>query len=402
MSLEQLPNELVHSIADTFLNPAERARLSVCSHSLLTALPRSLRIKIQSSSKIGVLGPEFFVSPADDLNKVVDSADNLVYGREYYLWSFDYERQNRAFLGRHTRHAHEPSQSGRIQYRYTIGLRPCQPNQTWKIVGGNDGDIVMWGEDVALTVGGTNPRARQPDSDIRGFLSCAKEARDTLWYVINAKSPEIQLFTIQNCSQHDRDDDVPEKDLIVHAIPDVCDEGEYLLHSPKSSRNGSICCEGYHVIVNFHFWIDKGIMYFEAPVLPFSLGIPILETDVLSAQQSCPLANLLDIKSARWGCVIYYMAGTFSKNLISSLVFVLILQSSVRNFFDPVAADVGEGKRLDMNRFLTRVTDHRDHKVMTNEERDHVYIDVQNKIICTNVASVPKDVNEIWRFILSW
>ena len=67
-----------------------------------------------------------------------------------------------------------------------------------------------------------------------------------------------------------------------------------------------------------------------------------------------------------------------------------------------MAADVGEGKRLDMNRFLTRVTDHRDHKVMTNEERDHVYIDVQNKIICTNVASVPKDVNEIWRFILSW
>eukprot|EP00980_Cylindrotheca_fusiformis_P023633 scaffold10690_cov126-Cylindrotheca_fusiformis.AAC.6 len=60
-----------------------------------------------------------------------------------------------------------------------------------------------------------------------------------------------------------------------------------------------------HAVVEFNFWIAKGIMYSCAPVLPFSLGIPILETDGL-CRDSIPLANLLKIKSARWGCVLYY------------------------------------------------------------------------------------------------
>ena len=67
-----------------------------------------------------------------------------------------------------------------------------------------------------------------------------------------------------------------------------------------------------------------------------------------------------------------------------------------------VAADVGEGKPLDIARFLDRFTDHRDHKVIINQERDHVRIDVMNKKVNISAISVPKDVDEVWRFILSW
>lgn len=373
-SFDGLPKELLLQVTDELLNPAERGRLSGCNQQLKALLPNSLRVKILCADGNATLQPDFFVSPADAPGRLLEASQNLVYGSEYLFWSYDYKRGNKTYLGRHTRHAHEPDENGELGYLYTVALRPCHPNQAWQVVGGNNGDTVMWGEDISLSVAGKNPKPRQPDSMDRGSLCCLPDSRGPLWYVMHGNCGETDKLALMPSSQYIPPKDVQPKKLFVHAIPDVCDEGEYLLHSPKSEMNGTICCEGYHVIVDFNFWIAEGVMYFCAPVLPFKLGIPILETDVLRPEMS-PLANLLKIKSARWGCVIYYMA---------------------------VAADVGEGKPLDMARFVDRVTDHRDHQVKVNDKRDLVYIEVLKKRVNTKAMSLPKEENSVWRFILSW
>ena len=182
-----------------------------------------------------------------------------------------------------------------------------------------------------------------------------------------------------------------QKKLIVHAIPEACDEGEYLLFSPASLRHGLAACDGHHVKVTLDHWIEKGIMHVRASALPFTLSIPILETDygaetammtASSITGFSPLANLFRIKSARWGCVIYYMA---------------------------VAADVSEGKSFDMDRFLRRVTDHQDHTVKINSSKDLVYIDVRGKKVKQDAKELPRPANTLassgtdsWCFLLSW
>jgi hypothetical protein len=148
--------------------------------------------------------------------------------------------------------------------------------------------------------------------------------------------------------------------------------------------------------VKFDFWMEKGVMNFYAPVLPFALGIPILESDYCTdsdgychpwnSKTTGPISNLLDIKSARWGCLIYYMA---------------------------VAADITEGKTLDMDRFLRRVTDHEDHTVRINQRMDYVYINVKGKKVDQNAPEIPRHFNTTenntnknglapWCFVLSW
>ncbi|KAL3929431.1 MAG: hypothetical protein SGBAC_012215 [Bacillariaceae sp.] len=381
--LEELPEELLLQRVHSMLNPAEQTQLSSCSQRFQDLLPQYLRVKIVCWRDNGAIQQDLFVSLASAPNQFLSKSENLVYGQEYYFWSFDYERGNKTYLGRHTRHALEPDAiSGCLQYMYTIGLRPCTPNQTWKVVGGKDGDVVMWGEEIALTVGGSTAKPRQPDSIQRGTLCCMPKMNGPVWIVLDgsgdicagAAGGEANKLKLIPCDQYIPSVKTPEKELIVHAIPRVCDEGEYLLHSPNSTIHGHIHSDGFHVIVDFTFWISKGIMYFGSPVLPFALGIPILETDVLD-NDSCPLANLLHIKSARWGCVIYYMA---------------------------VAADVGEGKNLNMERFLQRVTEHRDHQVIVNPSKDLVYINVLHKQVKTKANPVPRNDDALWRFILSW
>ena len=371
-----LPNDVIRLIADGLLNPAERARLSTCDRHLKELLPSPLRLKIVSSKGDSCLGPEFFISPVDQPSKLLELEDNLFYGHRYYFWSFDYERGNKVFLGRHTRHGRETDQNGDLQYLYTLGLRPCTPNQTWEIVGGTDGDTVFYGEDIGLTVGGENAKPRQPDSDQRGLLSCLPKTagRSLSWCALQEEWGQHEKLQLLPCQQYIPSYKMTEKILGVHAIPEVCDEGEYLVHDPASIEKGRVCCEGFHVIVDFHFWIERGTMHFCSPVLPFTLGIPVLETDIPKPNSSF-LANLLEIKSARWGCVIYYMA---------------------------VAADVSEGKPLDSERFLRRVTDHQDHNVVVNEAKDFVYIDVRNKKVNREAPAIPCDMNAVWKFILSW
>lgn len=385
-----LPDELLLYIANQFLNPAERSRLATCNRHLRNVLPTPLRIKVVSSRGDSSLQSEFFVSHLDgkkeDPNKFVLSHESLHFGRQYFLWTYDYERENKVFLGRHTRHGHKATANGDIQYMYTLGLRPRSPNQVWEFVGGENGDVVMWGEDIGMSVGGFNLKARQPDSNQRGLLSCLPGSSTTSahttdqnsspshWCVLGDEWGDHEKLQLVPCSMYVPGDDVKEQPLTVHAIPEVCGEGEYLLHAPSSRRDGEVTCEGYHVTVDFQFWIEDGIMNFLAPSLPFTLSIPILQTDERQSGQS-PLANLLEIKSARWGCLIYYMA---------------------------VAADVSEGMTLDMERFLRRVTDHPDHTVRYEPEHQSVYIDVCNKTVQRDAPCLLRDREASWKFILSW
>jgi hypothetical protein len=459
MSIHELPCDVLQQVADVYLNPRDRSRLSSCSKRLNALLPPLLRIKIVSSApretKYDNRGSDgessqslvhgFFVTPATSdhhnakewsvnatanphkttsstaLDRCLKASDHLVYGENYYLWTFDYERGNKVFLGRHTRHGLRDSETGSLHYRYSMGLRPRTPNQTWEVVKNNassevvNGEHVRWGEDVGLAVGGTNMNPHLPDSRERKFLSCRhlpdssvdsnrnNNANDATidssgmcqpcWCVVQDKWGPSERLQLMPINEFVPGSDVEEKKLTIHAIAEVCDQGEYLLYSPASLRDGSATCDGFHVTVKFDFWVEKGVMHFNAPVLPFTLGIPILETDYChedlddhraSTREKSPIANLLRIKSARWGCLIYYMA---------------------------VAADVTEGKALDMNRFLQRVTDHEDHTVKTNEQLDLVYIDVRGKKVRnggperpsrsnSTVAATP--VSTPWCFVLSW
>lgn len=384
--LTSIPNELVLDIANVYLNPAERTRLASCDRRLRRLLPAPLRMKIMNSKGDTSLQPEFFVSLADENGhraQYLMMHDTLVFGQKYHIWAFDYRRGNRVYLGRHTRHGHKATDSGDLQYMYSMGLRPRSPNQTWEVTGGARGDTVMWCEDIGLSVVGTSPKPRHPDSNEHGYLSCLNNldypgntiSDKNQWGVLGNNAGPQERLQLVPCEMHVPGCQTQEQRLPIHAIPEVCDEGEYLLHSPASQIDGDVDCEGYHVCVEFQFWIAKGIMHFRAPALPFTLGIPILDTDERFSTGISPLVNLLEIKSARWGCVIYYMA---------------------------VAADVSEGKALDMERFLRRVTDHRDHTVMHDEGKRLVSVDVSNKMVRTDAPEMPRDKEAIWKFILSW
>jgi hypothetical protein len=337
------------------------------------------------------------------------ASERLVYGRRYYFWSFDYERSNFVFLGRHTRHAGKDD--SRVEY--SLAARPLLPNQSWEVIATNNdkhpGDVVQWGDNIGLTVAGDNPHPRRPDSTRRSLLSClsnddhpystgttnslyTRDKRNWCFVQDNMKLGPNELLMLLPSTPYISTHVVTEsKKLIVHAIPEACDEGEYQLYSPASLRYGQAACDGLHIKLNFEHWIEKGVIYVRAPVLPFTLGLPILKTDYASdtpvvaaspAGCSVPLANLLQIKSARWGCFIYYMA---------------------------VAADVTEGKALDMDRFLRRVTDHQDHTVTINDTKDFVYIHVRGNKVKLDVQDVPRppvsispSVNDFWYFLLSW
>ena len=430
-----LPNDLIRYIGNEYLNPQERSCLGSTCKSLNNALPVPLRIKIVSSGEetsTDSLKTEFLVSDVQTPNKYLLPNENLIYGQPYLIWTFDYERSNKVYLGRHTRHGGrvtdqttetttgQSSPSGNSVF--TLGLRPCQPTQFWKIqtLSGNsadrDGDCVMWGEDICLAVSGNNPKPRQPDSIHPSVLSCQRQRyghrdgdsdkqKPGKWCVIDNNNNNYNGGRINEKMQLYRcDTSIPPnisfpyrghfaKRLSVYAIPEVSDEGEYLLLNPDSLRDGIVGCEGEHVVVDFHFWIsDNGIMHLKASALDFSLGIPILETDfetsvdvgnddgvassfLKSNNNKSPLSNLLKIRSARWGCVIYYMA---------------------------VAADANEGVKPDMNRFVNCVTDHSDHGVDYNRVKQMVTVNVRNKNIDKTISSTSKDPNRLWKFVLSW
>ncbi|KAG7360184.1 hypothetical protein IV203_035283 [Nitzschia inconspicua] len=472
-----LPCDLVQYIANHYLNPIERTNLSYCNKCLHNLLPPLLQIviaasqprlnssesgqrphkcqKIQLKHAPQTVLEEVYATPLSFWNdgdeyktnnlhghskmpsydRTLKFYDRLVYGTRYVFWKFDSERQIPVFLGRHTRHAVKDSRTSSFQYRYSMAMRPHNPNQSWEVISSSPnppGSIVQWGDEVGLTVGGESSciynsclnQPRHADSLVRTFLSCLQlpqsstnnnqtrqlDDDDTTpsdsvststqstwsWYSYEDKlGPNERLILSPKATFHrtsaenHHEQPIQKKKFLIHAIPDACDEGEYLLYSPESLQQGVASCDGFHVKVQFDHWIEKGIMHVRAPVLPFTLSMPILDCDYFDNEPKSPLANLLHIKSARWGCLIYYIA---------------------------VAADVSEGKTLDMDRFLRRVTDHQDHTVRINAARDLVYIDVRDKMVKLNASDLPRqgtDASSLssssaatiaapWCFLLSW
>lgn len=273
--MNQLPGEVLDAIS-AFLNPTERWRLSVTNQRCRNLLPVPLRVKIVSHHAASALAPKFYVthvativrqdennhnSANEPSNKNSDFTRNdgkrrrrspepkvarsttdaslvegftlkegeeLQLGMDYLFWTFDYENEQKVYLGRHgqnilynnLRHNHgilndddppsvqeevdnegfnaddddtdesmieneeavvddnDDSQS-RPNCLYTLGLQARIPNQTWRLVKGVSVSASSTGETVVgLSVGGTTQNLSfRPDSNQRMFLS-AQPARE--------------------------------------------------------------------------------------------------------------------------------------------------------------------------------------------------------------------------------
>jgi len=378
-----MPNDILLTIANQFLTPVERSWLSSCNRRFRNILSTPLRLKIVNSKGDATLQQGFFVSPADqhdDFTNYIFSHENLEFGKKYYFWTFDYELGNRVYLGRHTRH--RSSHNEDIDY-YTLGLRPCTPNQFWMITGGKDGDKVIWGDSIGLFVEGitVNVKSLERNATKSGCLSCyvVPSSTDTSgigqWIVLgdneDGAKENLQLMP---CPMFASIQDITEQILSVHAIPEACENGSRLMFSPESEKTGKVCCDGKHGIVDFYFWVSQGIIHVQARILPFALGIPILQSDPQCPGLS-PLANLLAIDSARWDCLVYYIA---------------------------TAADFGNGNVLDMERFLQHVKGCPNHAVVYDDIIRVASIVVRdNEVIRIDAPEVRQDANAIWKYMLT-
>jgi hypothetical protein len=294
--------------------------------------------------------------------------------------------------------------------------------------------VVPWDFPIRLTVAGTDPRAGQPDSSEVQVLSVTTTKTDNDnqtgtaagWYVVDPNNNKqggmmnnegLRLLRPSSSSSSSSSSSTAPSSpspssstttttavihpLAVSSIPDICDKGAYLYYSPQrwkppqnktitnqhnnnnhhsnnnNNNNNNVVGDGHRcAIIEFHFWITQGVMYFRAAnaLLPFTLGIPIMTLDRhFFVPQLGVVANLFESFSARWGCIKYYMA---------------------------TAADVGEGCALNMESFLRGVTDHEEHRVI-HERPDLVYIDMQDEVD-TEVPDLVRDESQVYRFFFSW
>lgn len=435
--MDALPSELALNIAG-FLNPSDRWRLSATGRRYRDLLPVWLRIKIFSPSSHSTLQNNFYVSPAMTPHQpllhrptldgeATDGHSFLQYGVEYLFWTYDYERENQVFLGRHGQKLlyHEDP-----QYIYTMGLRPVEPNQTWKVVAhtgmgplaNNNKDVVAdaaascegqpvpYGSPICLTVAGQDPKPYRPDSSTRLYLSAHNLSSGSLWYSIHDKewcadeelhilpsaefpylngstttgnSETVTLESERTTTSSDGDvaegqslqniGFISERELVIHAIPDILDGG-YSLYSPQSLKQGEAACMLHHVTIPCYFWIQDGLMIFQAfQSLKFKFGVPILEEDLVDpgASQVAPLEILLAKNSSRWWAIKHYMSN---------------------------AVDVEEGKTVNMEVFLRNSKDHEDHTIVYDKEKELVYIVVQDAVVETKFPDVPWNKDAVWKF----
>jgi hypothetical protein len=195
-----------------------------------------------------------------------------------------------------------------------------------------------------------------------------------LWYAIQDKWSTDEELQLIRCQDYAPSDEVLEEELIIHAIPDVLDGG-YSLYSPQSLRQGMAACELFHATVEFHYWIETGLMFFQAfKSLNFTFGVPILDEDHVSETHATnPLAILLKKNSSRWWAVKHYMS---------------------------TAADVAEGREFNLESFMRSAKDHEDHTIIQDTSRDLVYIQVQDAVVEKNFPDFARDDSEVWKFLL--
>lgn len=369
--MDSLPAELLCDIAD-YLNPTERFRLSGTNRQHRRLLPTPLRIRIVSKRSNSCLKEGFYVSTWKKPERILKSDDVLIFGEDYLFWTYDYGRENKVYLGKHgqkllgTEHPH---------HIYTLGLRPRSPNQFFRIKGDADGKPVEFEHTIGLDLGGESSNENRPDSRERTYISAQGLTVGSMWYTFQQKWGGDERLQLVRCQDFNPNDPNSEKDLIIHAIPDITD-GIYSVYSPKSLKQGKAACEQYHATVLFHFWIAGGILFVQAfDSLSFSFGVPILEEDRIdsTAEPFHPLEVLLNKNSSRWWAIKHYMSN---------------------------AADVKEGEEFNMANFLRSSKDHEDHSIILDEPRNLVYIQVQDAVVDKNFPDLPKDETEPWEFLL--
>lgn len=376
---ESLPPELIYSNIGQFLNPRDRSSLSKTNRYHERILPNPLLIKIFSKSSNSALEPKFHVSRWNDPTGMLLTTDNLVFGEKYVFWKYDYSRENRVFLGRngqkrlHSEHPH---------YMYTLGLRPRQPDQFWSVIkNGKEGEVVPFEESVGLKVGGENLTRHRPDSTDEMFLSAHTLTMGAFWYCIQQNWGKDEHLQLIRCEDYVAIDEVVEKELIIHAIPDLID-GCYSMYSPKSLKNGRAACELFHANVQFLYWIEGGMMFFQTleKSLNFTFGVPILEEDHIITELDnmhpiiSPLKVLLKKNSSRWWAVKHFMS---------------------------TVADVTEGRGdSDLQAFMRTVKDHEDHEIIFDESANLVFIKVKDAIVEKNFPDFCRDEKEKWEFLL--
>lgn len=418
--LDDLPVEIVEVICQ-FLNPAERFRTSCVSRRYRRILPVWLRIKIHSPSSQSSLRNHFYVSSAEDMEHPLlrDPEDinshKLRYNVDYVLWTFDYERSNQVFLGRHGQkllYQEDP------QFLFTLGLRPKEPNQTWRILPRMDTlsqqsvqnqELVSYGDAVCLTVGGSNEscshRPDSPDSARRLYLSAHTLSMGALWYAIHDREwcidEQLQVFPSSdytpnnvrsknnNCSNSALDvsdrtkvrlwssriSDISEREVIVHAVPSILDGG-YSLYAPESLLDGRAECALHHASISCRYWIEKGTLIFHAfESLPFMFGVPVLEEDAVdhSKGQTEPLAVFLKKNSSRWWAIKHYFS---------------------------TAADADDGRDFQMDTFIQNSKDHEDHTVIYEKDTKMVRIVVKDAVVDKYVPDVSWKESAVWKFMM--
>lgn len=370
---EDLPYDLVCFNIAQYLNPRDQSCLSSTNRLYRDLFPTPLQIKIMSKSSKSALKSRFYVSRSSDPSKTLLATDYLQFGENYLFWTYDYERENRVFLGRHGQkmlHSEHP------HYMFTLGLRPIEANQFWSISkGGMEGNIVPFETSVGLMVGGKNTRRHLPDSTDKMFLSAHTLTMGALWYAIQQKWGNDEHVQLMRYEDYVTSDGIVEKELIIHAIPDLID-GCYSMYSPESLEKGRAACELFHATVPFLFWIEGGMMLFQTlQTLSFSFGVPILEEDqVAEREQISPLRVLLKKNSSRWWAVKHFMS---------------------------TAADISEGRGdFKLDTFLRTVKDHEDHEIIFDGSRNLVFIQVKDAIVEKNFPDFNRDETRKWEFLL--
>eukprot|EP00934_Nitzschia_sp_Nitz4_P006742 Nitzschia sp. Nitz4//scaffold51_size120721//44458//45012//NITZ4_003723-RA/size120721-processed-gene-0.89-mRNA-1//-1//CDS//3329553850//6732//frame0 len=102
--------------------------------------------------------------------------------------------------------------------------------------------------------------------------------------------------------------------LVMATTPAVSQLGRVFLYVPGQDI-GETHAIGDNGVVPFHFWIDCGVMYFQATNLSVSVAIPILKEDggnYYSGQDEPSwgvraMQALLDAGSARWSIIKHYL-----------------------------------------------------------------------------------------------
>mmetsp|Transcript_16864 Transcript_16864/g.41075 ORF Transcript_16864/g.41075 Transcript_16864/m.41075 type:complete len:397 (-) Transcript_16864:1142-2332(-) len=381
MMIEQLPNVVLSEMVE-YLNPRERQRFSAANRALRKLFPMPLRIKIASKSTNTSLEEMYFVSPYERPSAFLSRQEALVFEKDYLLWTYDYNRENKVFLSRNNV---EWGDTGTFQYViFSAGLRPKDTRQSIRVMGGKAGTQVCFGKDVGVTLGGLDANPTRADSRYRSYLSVLAVADVTRWYSMVREWGKAEMLQLHRCEDDDHtavvNDDETTSSLTIHAKPDIVDD-IFHLYSPKSLELGTASSEMVYHKIRCNLWIESGYICVRALVnsMPCSFAVPIIETDSLGGGggiQQSPVVDVMNMlfekADARWEAVKYYLA---------------------------IALDLNCGRSHSLGDIMNSLASCDESCTSTiayDAAQSMVYMQVDSYIVTTSVPDSPFNENEMW------